>query len=121
MGQFYNAKRGSAWNYGGKNWKLSRSKIDLFVACPKCFYIDNKLGTKRPPGFPFNLNSAVDSLLKKEFDKHRKTKTQHPLMKEYGLDLIPFEHKDIDTWRENFVGVMTHHKKNKNYSIGCRR
>ena len=111
MSGFYNPKRSATWNYGGPKWKLSRSKIDLFIECPRCFYIDNKLGTKRPPGFPFNLNSAVDHLLKKEFDVHRAEGSQHPLMKEYGLDAIPFEHQDIDVWRDNFNGVQFRHKE----------
>ena len=106
MSQFYNPNRSAVWNYGGAKWKLSRSKIDLFVECPRCFYIDNKLGTKRPPGYPFNLNSAVDHLLKKEFDIHRAKETTHPLMKSYGLDAVPFVHKDIDIWRDNFAGVQ---------------
>ncbi len=58
----YNPTRSAEWNYGGAKWKLSRSKIDFFFECPRCFYLDNKLGTKRP-GFPsFNLNIAVDEL-----------------------------------------------------------
>lgn len=111
MSQFYKPHRKPDWNYGGPRWRLSRSKIDLFVNCPRCFYIDNKLGVARPPGFPFNLNSAVDHLLKKEFDIHRAGKTSHPLMKEYGVDAVPFPHKDLDTWRDNFKGVEFFHKK----------
>ena len=111
MSQYYNPKRNSQWNYGGGKWRLSRSKIDLFVECPRCFYIDNKLGTKRPGGFPFNLNSAVDTLLKKEFDLHRSDKTTHPLMESYGIKAVPFQHKDIDKWRENFEGVDFFHKE----------
>ena len=65
MSQYYKPDRNPGWNYGGDRWRLSRSKIGLFVECQRCFYIDNKLGTARPPGFPFNLNSAVDALLKK--------------------------------------------------------
>ena len=42
-------------------FKVSRSKIDLFIECPRCFYLDRRLGIGRPAGFPFNLNSAVDS------------------------------------------------------------
>lgn len=61
-------------------FRISRSKIDLFLECPRCFYIDRRIGVSRPQGFPFNLNSAVDFLLKKEFDLHRKQKTPHPLM-----------------------------------------
>src|SRR3989339_58529 len=110
MSSFYKPHRNPKWNYGGPNWRLSRSKIDLFVECPRCFYIDNRLGTARPPGFPFNLNSAVDHLLKKEFDTHRAGKTTHPLMKQYGVDAVPFQHESMDVWRENFKGVEHHHK-----------
>ena len=110
MSSYYKPHRKPDWNYGGSRWRLSRSKLDLFLNCPRCFYIDNKLGTARPPGFPFNLNSAVDHLLKKEFDIHRAGKTTHPLMKEYGLDAVPFNHPDIDIWRENFKGIEYKHE-----------
>ena len=110
MSSFYKPNRNPLWNYGGPNWKLSRSKIDLFIQCPRCFYVDNKLGVARPPGFPFNLNSAVDHLLKKEFDIHRKNKSAHPLMQAYELDLVPFNHPKMDEWRENFKGMQYVHK-----------
>lgn len=100
MAGYYNPKRSSDWNYGGKNWKLSRSKIDLFQECPRCFYIDNKYGVARPKGYPFNLNSAVDTLLKKEFDIYRESKTAHPLMKSYGLEAVPFADARMDEWRD---------------------
>jgi len=111
MSKFYKPDRKTDWNYGGPRWRLSRSKIDLFVECPRCFYIDNKLGTARPPGFPFNLNSAVDALLKKEFDVHRVQRSAHPIMEQYGVDAVPFEHKDINVWRENFKGIEHKHEK----------
>src|SRR3989344_5793791 len=101
----YNPDRSPDWNYGGKKWRLSRSKIDLFVECPRCFYLDNKLGTGRPRGPAFTLNIAVDALFKKEFDVHRANKSAHPLMEQYGIDAVPYAHKDFETWRENFKGV----------------
>jgi CRISPR/Cas system-associated exonuclease Cas4 (RecB family) len=88
---------------------VSRSKIDLFLDCPRCFYLDRRLGVGRPPGYPFNLNSAVDTLLKKEFDTHRAAGTPHPLMSAYGLVAVPYQHKDLSTWRENFEGVRVAH------------
>ena len=91
-------------------FKLSRSKIDLFIQCPQCFYLDRRLGTGRPPGFPFNLNNAVDSLLKKEFDIYRNQKSPHPLIEEFGIDAIPYKHKDIDIWRNTFKGIEYLHE-----------
>lgn len=102
----YNPNRSAEWNYGGDKWKLSRSKIDFYIECPRCFYIDNKLGTKRPGMPSFNLNIAVDELFKKEFDVHRAAGTKHPLLEKYTIDAVPFKHKDLDTWRDPFVGLM---------------
>jgi hypothetical protein len=103
-----------AWKQYNKNYepgqeepfKLSRSKIDLFIECPRCFFLDRRIGVKRPSIPAFTLNSAVDHLLKKEFDGHRAEKTPHPLMKKYKLSLIPMNHPQINEWRENFVGVQ---------------
>ena len=103
-------RRDSRWNYGGTNWKLSRSKIDLFVECPRCFYLDNKMGISRPKFPSFLLNSAVDLLFKKEFDIHRANATPHALMNQYGVDAVPFEHSQMNTWRENFEGIQYKHE-----------
>ena len=90
---------------------VSRSGIDLFVQCPRCFYLDKRLGVARPPGFPFSLNSAVDALLKKEFDSHRAKGSAHPLMKEYGIDAIPYSHDKLNDWRDSLrKGIKYHHK-----------
>ena len=64
----------------------------------------------QPPGFPFSLNSAVDTLLKKEFDIHRMKQSRHPLMETYGVDAVPFDHEKIDEWRDPFRGVRHVHE-----------
>lgn len=111
MSQYYNSKRTKNLfdPKSDKPFKLSRSKIDLFLECPRCFYLDRKLGVSRPAGFPFNLNSAVDHLLKKEFDLHRRGATRHPLMETYGIDALPFQHQKIEEWRDNFTGIQFLH------------
>lgn len=106
----YNPDRSPEWNYGGAKWKLSRSKIDLFIECPRCFYLDNKLGTKRPSMPSFNLNIAVDELFKKEFDTFRKVGKPHPIMEKNGIAAVPFAHKDLDVWRDNFSGITYVHE-----------
>ena len=95
---------------GMSPFKLSRSKLELFTECPRCFYLDRRLGVGRPPGFPFTLNSAVDALLKKEFDIHRAKNTKHPLMEAYNINAVPFQDYRIDEWRENFKGIQFLHR-----------
>jgi len=112
MSQYYNSQRTTGlYTFNSKEpFKISRSKIDLFISCPRCFYLDRKLGVGRPPGFPFNLNSAVDTLLKKEFDIYRANNAKHPLIEKYGIDAKPVPHKDLNNWRHNFTGVQFLHK-----------
>lgn len=93
----------------GTPFKLSRSKVDLFLQCPRCFYLDRKLGINQPSGAPFTLNNAVDALLKKEFDSYRETKTIHPFIKSTGIEAIPYFHPDIEDWRNNRIGIQYIH------------
>jgi CRISPR/Cas system-associated exonuclease Cas4 (RecB family) len=81
-------------------FRISRSKIDLFQECPRCAYLDLRLGVKRPSGPSFTLNNAVDELFKREFDTHRANGTRHPLAKQYGVDAIPYESEKLDEWRD---------------------
>ncbi len=112
MSKYYNAKRTRNLYdpQSDQPFNLSRSKIDQFLNCPRCFYMDRRLGVAQPPGFPFALNSAVDKLLKQEFDVHRANGTNHPLIEKYGVDARPVAHEQLDEWRENFVGVQYLHE-----------
>lgn len=94
----------------GQPFKFSRSKVELFVECPKCFYMDRVKGVSRPAGFPFSLNNAVDALFKKEFDQYRLKQKPHPLVVANGLDLVPFQEARMDDWRNNFKGIQANYK-----------
>lgn len=98
-------------------FRLSRSKIDLFVNCPRCFYLDRRLGIGQPPGYPFALNTAVDKLLKKEFDIHRAKGTKHPLMEAYGIDALPLTHAQIEVWRDSLRAGITYQVPGSNIVI----
>lgn len=113
MSQYYKGKRvNNVYKPGDPlPFRISRSKIDSFLNCPRCFYLDVRLGIAQPPGYPFTLNSAVDLLFKKEFDIHRKKHEPHPLMKTYGIDAIPLDHEKMDEWREaRRAGIQFLHK-----------
>lgn len=112
MSEYYNSQRtkGLYEPDSKEPFKISRSKLEMFLGCPRCFYLDRRLGVSRPPGFPFTLNSAVDTLLKKEFDIHRLKKQKHPLMEKYGIDAVPIYHENLDLWRHTFTGVQYLHQ-----------
>ncbi|MEN9407112.1 MAG: hypothetical protein RLZZ455_328 [Candidatus Parcubacteria bacterium] len=109
MSQYYNSQRTrNIYDPSSDEpFRLSRGKIDNFLNCPRCFYLDRRLGVGQPPGYPFSLNSAVDKLLKKEFDLHRAKGTAHPLMKTYGIDAVPLAHEKIDEWRDSLRRGIT--------------
>jgi hypothetical protein len=90
-------------------YKLSRSKVDLFLQCKRCFYLDRKLGISQPSGAPFTLNNVVDALLKKEFDEYRHKGKIHPFIKANDLNAIPFAHHEIENWRNNKIGIQHVH------------
>ncbi|MBU2035996.1 MAG: PD-(D/E)XK nuclease family protein [Patescibacteria group bacterium] len=119
MSQYYNPNRKS--NLYDKDsiqtFRLSRSRIDSFINCPRCFYLDRKLGVAQPPGYPFSLNSAVDKLLKKEFDIHRAKGTKHPLMEKYGIDAVPLVHEKIEEWRDSLRAGITFKVKDSNVVV----
>ena len=100
-------------------YKLSRSKVDFYLNCPRCFYMDRRLGIGRPPGFPFNLNSAVDNLLKNEFDYYRGIQKPHPYIQRLGLNAVPFQHEKLDKWRHNFSGIVYQHEIFKLHLFGA--
>lgn len=101
MSQYYSGKTSNIFQPGSlAPFRISRTKIDLFTRCPRCFYLDQRLGVKRPDTYPLTLNIAVDELLKKEFDIHRAKQKPHPFMETYGIDAVPFQHPKMDEWRD---------------------
>jgi len=96
--------------------KLSRSTVEKYLNCPRCCVLDKKYQIK-PPSLPFTLNIAVDNLCKNEFDYYRKIQEPHPLFIEYGIDAVPFQHKDLERWRSNFQGIR-YMSVEHNYDFG---
>jgi CRISPR/Cas system-associated exonuclease Cas4 (RecB family) len=97
--------------------RLSRSKIDLFLNCPRCFYLEQRYGVSRPAGYPFSLNAAVDALLKKEFDFYREIQEPHPLMIEHEIEAVPFKHPDMDKWRDSLRRGVDHIHPETNFRV----
>ncbi len=103
-----------------KTIQLSPNSLNLFLECPHCFWLDKNLGIKRPPPYPYALNSAVDSLLKEEFDTYRSKNLPHPLLKENNIQAHLFPNqKLLNQWRDNFAGIRFYDKDLKATLFGA--
>src|SRR3990167_9846834 len=120
MANTYVRRRNAPYQIGqSEPYKLSRSKIELFMQCPRCFWLDERLKIKRPSGPPFQINKAIDELLKKEFDAYRAQGKPHPIMSDNQIKAVPMQHVDLDKWRQNFIGVFTLHKPTNLHIFGA--
>lgn len=89
-----------------KTIKLSPNSLNLFLECPLCFWLDKREGIKRPPPYPYALNTAVDILLKQEFDRYRAKGELHPMLIENNIQAKLFENQGLlNEWRSNFKGI----------------
>jgi hypothetical protein len=89
---------------------LSRTALEEFIKCPRCFYLHRRKGLKQLSRIPLTLAVATDALLKNEFDTVRKSGGSHPIWVREGLDLRAYSHPDLETWRSNFKGLRVVHE-----------
>ncbi len=82
------------------------------MECPRCFWLYAGKNIARPFGAPYTINNAIDFLLKREFDEHRKAGTAHYLIEREGIDAVPYLHDNINKWRDTFTGVQYEDKDN---------
>ena len=82
-------------------YELSRGRLEGFLKCEACFWLDRVKGVKFPSIPAFLLNTNTDTLLKKDFD-HFRGKDPHPIMVNAGLShLRPFDHVDLEKWESS--------------------
>ncbi len=86
--------------------RLSPSKLNLFLECPLCFWMENVEKIHRPRGIFPSLPSGMDSVLKKYFDSFRESgeippeiegKVEGELMQDLEL---------LKKWTNNRVGIQ---------------
>ena len=111
-------RKGSIYQRGTNEvFKISRSKFSNFLDCERCFYLERVKGLKDPSMPGWALNSAVDELLKKEFDHYRKLQKPHPFVLKNKLNYIPFQHEQLDNWRDALRGGIAFTDSDTNLEI----
>lgn len=84
---------------GGGKLRLSPSALNLFLECPKCFWLEYGEGIHRPRGpFP-SLPGGMDIIIKKYFDSYRAVGKLPPeLVGQVEGDLFP-DNEVLSKWR----------------------
>lgn len=85
--------------------KLSPSALNMFLDCPRCFYLEYKQGIHRPRGAFPSLPGGMDGVLKKYFDAYRE-KGKFPPELAGALPGKPFDDfRQLAIWRSNREGI----------------
>lgn len=94
-----------------KEIKISRSKIELFLDCPRCFWLEVRHKIKRPEKFSGGyLGSKYDPFLKKIFDDYRKQNKKPKELEEFNFDLYK-NYEKLEIWRKK--GIEYLHPRHK--------
>lgn len=90
--------------------RLSKSALEKFRSCPRCFYLDKVKGIKQPEGIRSGLPMGMDRILKAHYDMHRAKGSVPPELdglvdwKLYGESRISM--KDLRNWRKGLAVII---------------
>ena len=80
--------------------------MNLFLECPRCFYLSIVKGIKRPSSIFPSLPSGMDKVLKEHFDRFMEKGKLPPEIKEKCKDLKLFSDKEkLKIFRSNLKGI----------------
>jgi len=83
---------------------LSPSSLNLFLGCPRCFWLYVKRKISRPEPPTSTLPRGMDGLIKKYFDKYRKLGRLPPEL-EGKVKARPIQQAILDKWRNWRTGL----------------
>ena len=79
--------------------RFSNSTLGTFEECPRCFWLEQRHGIKRPRGIFPSLPGGVDRVLKVYFDEHMSAGTMPPEMADLA-GATPFPDRGMmELWR----------------------
>jgi ATP-dependent exoDNAse (exonuclease V) beta subunit len=91
-------------------YELSRSRVENYIKCRACFWLQ-QIHKVSPPEIPsFTINTTTDILLKRDADAVR-GRSSLPLCERNGLGhMIPYEHENLEKWASSL-----HYDTNDSY------
>ena len=87
-----------------KSIRLSPSRLNLFLECPLCFWLEHQ-GIHRPRGIFPSLPSGMDLAIKKYFDIFREKNELPPEIDGKVVGKLFRNEELLNAWRSNFKGI----------------
>lgn len=92
---------------GAKPYPLSHEALDLYIDCARCFFLQERVGARRPATTSPEPRGGGLAELRREFDQLRRENGIHPLFLDGGVKVKPYVGPELEGWRESF----THHDR----------
>jgi hypothetical protein len=88
--------------------KLSPSTLNLYLDCPRCFWLDKVGNIKRPRGIFPSLPGGMDRIIKTYFDSYRAKKALPPELQGNDFNGVQlFDNQSLlDQWRNWQTGLQ---------------
>lgn len=92
--------------------RLSPSKINAFLDCPRCFWMEHNRGLKKPRGIMSSLPGGIDGLVKTYMDGHRVAGTLPPELKQLKGNYVLYNNQgNLMRWRNWRSGLAYRFEK----------
>jgi len=88
-----------------KEIRLSPSTLNLFLECPRCFWLHINEGIHRPRGIFPSLPGGMDGVIKNYFDKYREKGELPPELQGKIEGNLLHDHKLLNKWRNWRTGL----------------
>ncbi len=82
-----------------QNLRLSPSSLNIFLDCPKCFWLEKNRSIKRPRGIFPSLPGGMDSVIKTYFDAYRIKDEMPPEVKDRLQGKLFANMSKLEKWR----------------------
>lgn len=87
-------------NNNQTQFRVSPSSLNLFLECPRCFWLYKVKGIHRPEGPMSSLPLGMDLLFKKYFDKYRAEKKMPPAIEGKVEGKLFEDQQLLNKWRD---------------------
>jgi len=88
-----------------KDIRLSPSTLNLFLECPRCFWLQINENIHRPRGIFPSLPGGMDLVIKDYFDKHREKNELPPELQGKISAKLLHDHTLLNKWRNWRTGL----------------